>query len=57
MHPMSFGNLVDEIVRATKSVLDLSSTVKEVFVSGSGANSDVWIPKKAGPPVSVSATG
>jgi len=54
---MAPGDLGDEIVRATKSVLDLSSTVKEVFVSGSGANSDVWIPKKGGPPVSVSTTG
>ncbi len=54
---MSSDDLVDEVVRTTKSVLELGTKVKEVFVSGSGANSDVWIPKKAGPPVSVSSAG
>jgi len=56
LEPKTLDDVIGEVVRATKSVLEISKP-EEIFEAGSGTNKEIWIPKKTVPTVAVSNTG
>ena len=48
--PKNVADVVAEVVRSTKSILEASTKVDEIFVDESSSRRSVWIPKKSGSP-------
>ena len=56
LEPKNVDDLVAEVIRSTKSILEASTKADEVFVDESSSRRSVWIPKKSGPGVPITMT-